>query len=187
MIAFVNLAIADYCHYRISKMTSLCFHPVFISCETVKKWLFFHICTVHLVIIKVFYYQLMHKRIVLKKVLKFTWKQLQHVSVWSPSSGSLLCELAKVTMLKQLVKYIIVVNLVVWLHMLSVHCWCMSAALFGTWQSGPYNICSHTTRCILTSCFNIVTLTSSHSTLPDDSDHTETCWSYFNVNFNTSF
>jgi len=39
----------------------------------------------------------------------------------------------------------------------------------------------------LTIGFNIVTLASSHSTLPDDHDHTETCWSYcnFNVNFNT--
>jgi len=25
--------------------------------------------------------------------------------------------------------------------------------------------------------FNTVTLASSHSTLPDDGDHTETCWS----------
>ena len=32
-----------------------------------------------------------------------------------------------------------------------------------------------------------VTSASSHSTLPDDGDHTETCWSCcnFNVNFNT--
>ena len=41
-------------------------------------------------IIKVYFiYKLMHKRISLKRVLKFTLKQLQHVSVWSPSSGSL--------------------------------------------------------------------------------------------------
>jgi len=33
-------------------------------------------------------------------------------------------------------------------------------------------------------CFNTVTLASSHSTLPDDGDHTETCWICFNVNFN---
>ena len=38
---------------------------------------------------------------------------------------------------------------------------------------------------VLTSCFNIVTLASSHSTLPDDDgDHTEICWSYFNFNAN---
>jgi hypothetical protein len=31
-------------------------------------------------------------------------------------------------------KYIGVVNLVVWLHMLSGPCWCVSAALFETWM-----------------------------------------------------
>jgi len=39
----------------------------------------------------------MHKRIVLKGILKFTLKELQHVSVQSPSSGSALFELSKVT------------------------------------------------------------------------------------------
>ena len=38
------------------------------------KILSFHICTVHPAIIKVFYYQLMHKRIVCKGILKFTLK-----------------------------------------------------------------------------------------------------------------
>jgi len=33
----------------------------------------------------------------------------------------------------------------------------------------------------------IVTLASSYSVLPDDGNHTETCWSCFNVNFNTPF
>jgi len=33
-------------------------------------------------------------------------------------------------------------------------------------------------------CFNIVTLASSNSALPDDGDYTETCWSCFNINFN---
>jgi len=33
---------------------------------------FFHICTVHPASIKVFYYQLIHKRIVFKGILKFT-------------------------------------------------------------------------------------------------------------------
>jgi hypothetical protein len=37
MIAIVNLAIVDYCHYRISKMALLCFHSIFTSFETVKK------------------------------------------------------------------------------------------------------------------------------------------------------
>jgi len=64
---------------------------------------FFHICTVHPAIFKVFYHQLTHK--IFKSVLKFALKleQLQHVSVWSRSSGSVLWELAKVTMLKHLV------------------------------------------------------------------------------------
>jgi len=35
-----------------------------------------------------FFHQLIRKRIALKGVLKFTLKQLQHVSVQSPSSGS---------------------------------------------------------------------------------------------------
>jgi hypothetical protein len=36
----------------------------------------------------------------LKRILKFTLKQLQHVSVLSPSSGSVQFELAKVTFVK---------------------------------------------------------------------------------------
>ena len=47
-----------------------------------------------------FFYQLMHKRIALKGILKFTLKQLLHVSVQPPSSGSVLFELAKVTVVK---------------------------------------------------------------------------------------
>jgi hypothetical protein len=42
----------------------------------------------------------MYKRIALKRILKFTLKQLLHVSVQSPSSGSILFELAKVTVVK---------------------------------------------------------------------------------------
>jgi len=42
----------------------------------------------------------MHKKITLKRVLKFTLKQVQHVSVQTPSSGSALFELAKVTVVK---------------------------------------------------------------------------------------
>jgi hypothetical protein len=42
----------------------------------------------------------MHKRIALKGVLKFTLKQLQHVSMQTPSSGSALLELAKVAVVK---------------------------------------------------------------------------------------
>jgi hypothetical protein len=42
----------------------------------------------------------MHKRIALKRILKFTLKELQHVLVQSPSSVSILFELAKVTVVK---------------------------------------------------------------------------------------
>jgi len=34
-------------------------------------------------------------------------------------------------------------------------------------------------------CFGVITIIRE-CTLPDD-DHTKTCWSYFNVNFNTPF
>jgi hypothetical protein len=39
----------------------------------------------------------MHKGIALSKILKFTLKQLPHVSVLAPSSGSVLFELGEVT------------------------------------------------------------------------------------------
>jgi len=39
----------------------------------------------------------------------------------------------------------------------------------------------------LIDCFNIVTLGSSYSALPDDGGYTETCWSCINVNFDTHF
>ena len=47
---------------------------------------------------QIFYYQLMHKRIVFKGVLEFTLQlqQPRHVSVWSPSLWSVLCELVKI-------------------------------------------------------------------------------------------
>ena len=59
---------------------------------------FFHSRTVHLDNIKVFY--LPTERTALKRILKLTLKQLLHVSVQSPSSGSALFELAKVTVVK---------------------------------------------------------------------------------------
>ena len=40
--------------------------------------------------------------------------------------------LLKLRLLKQSIKIAGVVNLAVWLHMLSGPCWCMSATLFGT-------------------------------------------------------
>jgi hypothetical protein len=42
----------------------------------------------------------MHNRVPLKIILKFTLKQLLHVSVQSPSSGGVLFELAKVIVIK---------------------------------------------------------------------------------------
>jgi hypothetical protein len=50
--------------------------------------------------VKVFFiHQLMHKWIVLKTTLKLTLKQLRHVSVQSPSSGSAIFDLPKVTII----------------------------------------------------------------------------------------
>jgi hypothetical protein len=40
---------------------------------------------------------------------------------------------------------------------------------------------------ILIDCFNIVTLASTNSDLPDDGDYTKTFWICFIVNFNTPF
>ena len=74
-------------------------------CATRNIWynfifFFFHSCTVqHLDTIKVFIYQLQHKSC-FKRILKFALKQLLHVSVQSPSSGSVLFELAKVIVLR---------------------------------------------------------------------------------------
>ena len=42
-------------------------------------------------------------------------------------------------------------------------------------------------RCNLIYCFNIVTLARSYSALHDDGDYADTCWSWFNVNFNKAF
>ena len=61
---------------------------------------FFHSRTVHLDIIKVFYLPTDAQRTALKRTLKLTLKQLLHVSVHSPSSGSVLFELAKFIVIK---------------------------------------------------------------------------------------
>ena len=53
-----------------------------------------------LILSKFFIYQLMHKRIALKRILKFALKQLLHVSVQSLSSGKVFFDLAKVMMIK---------------------------------------------------------------------------------------
>ena len=75
----------------------------------------------------------------------------------SPSSRSILCELAKVTV-----------------------------TLARSHTTLPDDG-DHTETCCSCSyvSFNTVTLASSHSTLPDDGDHTEICWRNFNENFNT--
>ena len=60
----------------------------------------FHSCTVHLDTIKVFYLPTDAQKSCFKRILEFTLKQLLHVSVQSPSSGSVLFELAKVIAIK---------------------------------------------------------------------------------------
>jgi hypothetical protein len=54
----------------------------------------------HLDIIKVFYLPTDAQYSCFKRILKFTLKQLLHVAVQSPSSGSVLFELAKVIVIK---------------------------------------------------------------------------------------
>ena len=61
---------------------------------------FFTVVTLILILSMFFIYQLIHKKIALKRILKFTLKQLLHVSVQPPSSGSTLFEFAKVTVVK---------------------------------------------------------------------------------------
>jgi hypothetical protein len=60
----------------------------------------FHSCTVHLDAIKVFYLPTDAPKSCFKRILRFTLKQLLHVSVQSPSSGSVLFELAKIIVFK---------------------------------------------------------------------------------------
>ena len=60
----------------------------------------FHSSTVHLDTIRVFYLPTDAQESCFKRILKFTLKQLLHVSVQSPSSGSVLFELAKVIVIK---------------------------------------------------------------------------------------
>jgi len=71
-----------YCHYLwhckgklLSRnMTTKIFSSSLYTGQLQHVLCNFHICTMHPAIIKVFYYQLMHKRIVFKGVLKFTLK-----------------------------------------------------------------------------------------------------------------
>jgi len=57
-------------------------------------------CQYSIFAIKVFYLPTDAQKSSFKRILKFTLKQLLHVSVQSPSSGSVLFELAKVTVIK---------------------------------------------------------------------------------------
>jgi hypothetical protein len=57
-------------------------------------------CTVHLDAFKIFYLPTDAQQSCFKRILKFTLKQLLHVSVQSPSSGSILFELAKIIVIK---------------------------------------------------------------------------------------
>ena len=70
---------------------------LWISIKIKHYWIaiFFHIFTMQPAIIKVFFCQLMHKGI-----LKITLTRIRKVSLWSPSSGSVIYELAKVTLFR---------------------------------------------------------------------------------------
>ena len=61
---------------------------------------FFHSCTMHLDTIKVFYLPTDAQYSCFRRILKLTLKQLLHVLAQSPSSGSVLFELAKVIFIK---------------------------------------------------------------------------------------
>jgi hypothetical protein len=54
----------------------------------------------HLDVIKIFYLPTDAQERCFKRILKFTLKQLLHVSVQSPASGSVIFELAKVIVIK---------------------------------------------------------------------------------------
>jgi len=62
--------------------------------------IFFYSPTVRLDTIKVFYLPTDAQESCFKRILKFTLKQLLHVSVQSPSSESVIFELAKVIIIK---------------------------------------------------------------------------------------
>jgi len=117
---------------------------------------------VHLDTVKVFIYQTDARKSCFKRILKLTLKQLQHVSVQSPSSGSVLCELAKVIVIK-IISYIVVVVSGVaayFIRSLLVYVWCLiPKSAPHTHQYWPNKICSHTTEptrmIILTDYFNI--------------------------------
>jgi hypothetical protein len=76
-------------------------------------------------------HQLMHKWTVFKTILKFTLKQLRHVSVQSHHyQGAHYSCFLKLQMLKYPIQILRCV--VMWLHMLVDPCWCLYVALFGS-------------------------------------------------------
>ena len=85
---------------RTVKCLSLVHFILQISVSQSLNPFFFTVIPYIFILTKFFIYQLMHKRIALERILKFTLKQLLHVSVQSTTSGSALFELAKVTVLK---------------------------------------------------------------------------------------
>ena len=81
-----------------------------------------------LILSKFFIHQLMHKWVVLKTILKFTLKQLRHVSVQSHHhQGAHYWCLLKLQLLKQSIK--IYWCVVMWLHILVGPCWCVYVVL----------------------------------------------------------
>jgi hypothetical protein len=70
------------------------------SYDVKTSFLLFTVGTVHVDIIEVFYLPTDAQWNCFKRILKFTLKQLLHVSVQSPSSGSISFELAKVIVIK---------------------------------------------------------------------------------------
>jgi len=67
-------------------------HAPMLACTLASSKYFSQSNRASLILSKFFIYQLMHKRTALKRILKFPLKQLQHVSVQSPSSGSVLVQ-----------------------------------------------------------------------------------------------
>ena len=69
-------------HYGIPYVYRVCV-------KSIIQIFFFTVVPCVLILSKVFIYHLMHRRITLKRILKFTVKQLLHVSVQAPSLGAL--------------------------------------------------------------------------------------------------
>ena len=96
-----GLKIPGFCNMITCRLADCnFFRPANVSTKFLKYAGNFHSCTVHLGTIEVFYLPTDAQKSCFKIILKFTLKQLLHVSVQSPSSGSVLFELAKVIVIK---------------------------------------------------------------------------------------